>query len=218
MTAAVLQCVGVVLLAVVGGLAGWWFSRRRGPVWLLGFFLPLVILLMIGATRRWYPLGLMPPFQWLVAGRKQFMLIAPLSTMVMMTPILRLPKARTRVLAGLFVPLFVVQSSIMPVLLPQLERGALTKLKTRIDRDGICRQSTDYTCGPAAAVTALRAIGISATESELALLPRPAGPPAPSPTCLQTPWRNVLATRMFVSPTALFTQQPTCPRIGPPSR
>jgi len=43
-------------------------------------------------------------------------------------------------------------------------------LETIIDSDGVCRQGTDYTCGPAAAVTALRRLGISAEEAELAIL------------------------------------------------
>jgi predicted double-glycine peptidase len=35
--------------------------------------------------------------------------------------------------------------------------------------DGVCRQSTDYTCGPAAAVTGLARLGLKAGEGELAL-------------------------------------------------
>jgi predicted double-glycine peptidase len=42
-------------------------------------------------------------------------------------------------------------------------------LTTKFDNDGICRQSNDYNCGPAAAVTALRKLGFSAEEGELAI-------------------------------------------------
>jgi predicted double-glycine peptidase len=45
-------------------------------------------------------------------------------------------------------------------------------LITHIDADGVCRQGTDYTCGPAAAVTLLRRMGFEAEESELAVLCR----------------------------------------------
>jgi predicted double-glycine peptidase len=41
-----------------------------------------------------------------------------------------------------------------------------------VDRDGVCRQSNGYTCGPAAAVTALRQFGITAEEGDLAVLAR----------------------------------------------
>jgi predicted double-glycine peptidase len=66
--------------------------------------------------------------------------------------------------------LFVVQSSIMPFLMPALQRKELANLKTDLRADGVCRQSTDYTCGPAAAVTALHALGIAATEGNIAVL------------------------------------------------
>jgi predicted double-glycine peptidase len=33
-----------------------------------------------------------------------------------------------------------------------------------------CRQSTDYTCGPAAAVTALRKLGFPAEEGQIAIV------------------------------------------------
>lgn len=36
--------------------------------------------------------------------------------------------------------------------------------------DGVCLQQTAYTCGPAAAVTGLRLLGIQASESELSVL------------------------------------------------
>lgn len=41
-----------------------------------------------------------------------------------------------------------------------------------MDADGICLQNTDYTCGPAAAVTALRKLGVPANEGEIAILAR----------------------------------------------
>jgi len=45
----------------------------------------------------------------------------------------------------------------------------LTGLHTEIDKNGVCRQTTGYTCGPAAAVTALRRLGVDADEKELAI-------------------------------------------------
>src|SRR5262249_23801319 len=41
---------------------------------------------------------------------------------------------------------------------------------TQIDKDGICIQTTDYTCGPASAVTALRKLGLPAEEGQIAIL------------------------------------------------
>ena len=53
---------------------------------------------------------------------------------------------------------------------PASNRGHLADVKTRLDPDGICRQSQSYTCGPAAAVTALHELGLRADEREIALL------------------------------------------------
>jgi ABC-type bacteriocin/lantibiotic exporter with double-glycine peptidase domain len=66
---------------------------------------------------------------------------------------------------------FVVTStSVWPFLAPVFNRGTLRAMQTRFDGDGVCRQNTDYTCGPAAAVTALRRLNYAAEEGELAVL------------------------------------------------
>lgn len=46
----------------------------------------------------------------------------------------------------------------------------LAPLEHKIGADGICRQSTGWTCGPACAVTLLSRFGIPATEGEMARL------------------------------------------------
>jgi predicted double-glycine peptidase len=168
-TTALLQSFGISLLAITGGFAGIYFARGRSGWWVAGFILPLLIILMIGLPRRFYPLAFVAPFKWLVAGRIEFALVAPLAAMMMATPIARLPRRQTRWIAGVFVALFIVQASIMPFLMPAIQQPAMAALKTNIGADGVCRQSTDYTCGPAAAVTALRALGLPAQESDLAV-------------------------------------------------
>jgi hypothetical protein len=72
----------------------------------------------------------------------------------------------------------------MPFLFPALIKDALSNLTTTINSNGICYQSTDYTCGPAAAVTALRRLGLSANEGELAVLSYTSPIAGTLPTCL----------------------------------
>lgn len=60
--------------------------------------------------------------------------------------------------------------SVVPFLAPAFNRSYLAGLRTRLDGDGVCRQSNEYTCGPAAAVSALRKLGFPAEEGELAIL------------------------------------------------
>lgn len=45
----------------------------------------------------------------------------------------------------------------------------LKNLQTTFSKDGICKQTTGFTCAPAAAVTVLRLLGVEAKESELAI-------------------------------------------------
>jgi predicted double-glycine peptidase len=59
---------------------------------------------------------------------------------------------------------------VAPFLAPAFNRGYWLQAQTRIDRNNICIQRTDYDCGPAAAVTALRALGLPAKEGEIVIL------------------------------------------------
>ncbi len=51
-----------------------------------------------------------------------------------------------------------------------VDRNRLSHLQTRMDGNGVCLQETDFTCGPAAAVTALRKLGLPAEEGTIAIL------------------------------------------------
>ena len=59
--------------------------------------------------------------------------------------------------------------SVWPFLAPAFNREQLSQLQTRLDANDICRQNTDFTCGPASAVTALRKLGFPADEGEIAI-------------------------------------------------
>ena len=54
----------------------------------------------------------------------------------------------------------------------------------RFDEDGVCRQQSDYSCGPAAAVTLLRHFGQTVTEGEMSSL------------CLARPGRGITALEL----------------------
>jgi len=66
--------------------------------------------------------------------------------------------------------IWVLYISVWPFLAPLEARQELSHLQTRVGTDGICLQTTGYTCGPAAAVTALRKLGLVGDEGEIALL------------------------------------------------
>lgn len=160
----------MALLAVVGVLFGWWFSRLPKPYWALGYFTPLVLILLYGAAMRFPELGLVKPVSWMMMGRNKFAVIGFVATMVLTTPLSRLTQRRNRIAIGLLMVVVVGQMSVWPFLAPAFNRQHLASLKTHLDANGICQQSNDYNCGPAAAVTALRKLGLAAEEGEIAIL------------------------------------------------
>jgi hypothetical protein len=165
-----LETVGVIALAILGALLGRFCSRLPKPWWLLGYFIPLLMILLVGLPRINRSLEFVPPISWLVSGRTLFALTGLITAMILVTPLSRLPRKRDRRMVAGFVILFVCYSSVWPFFAPVLNRNFQASIKTNLDRDGICQQSSGYNCGPAAAVTALRRLGFPAEEGEIAIL------------------------------------------------
>jgi hypothetical protein len=90
--------------------------------------------------------------------------------MILTTPLLKLPKRRDRIAVSVLMACVVAMTSVWPFLAPAFNRNYLANLQTRMGTDGVCLQNTDYTCGPASAVTALRKLGFRADEGEIAFL------------------------------------------------
>ncbi len=163
------QTAGVILLAASGILMGRRFWRVRGGAWIVAYAVPLLIVAIIG-TARWLPqVELSRPFKWIMAGRTEFAVMAFVCTILLTTPLSRLPQRRDRRVVALLMILFTGYFSVLPFLMPAIEYTRLGGLETTLDADGVCLQSTNYNCGPAAAVTVLRTIGVPAEEGELAL-------------------------------------------------
>jgi len=163
------QTTGVILLAGFGIFLGRWFARQRSRLWFIGYIIPLLLVVIIGIP-RWSPqIELIPPFSWIMADRMEFAAIALICTILLTTPLSRLKQRRQRLAVFLFMILFTGYFSVLPFLMPVFAYTHLSRLKTTIDDDGVCLQSNEYNCGPAAAVTVLRKIGVPAEEGELAL-------------------------------------------------
>ena len=165
-----LETIGVILVAVSGIVLGRMFSALRKPHWTWGYFLPLLLIAILVAARCSGALGFVPPFSWLTAGRVKFVIIALAVTMGLTTPLSRLPNKCERVLIYALMIVVVAWFSVLPFLAPALIKDHLSNLKTVISSDGVCLQTKDYTCGPAAAVTALTELGLPAQEGEIAIL------------------------------------------------
>jgi predicted double-glycine peptidase len=164
-----IETSAVALLALTGVALGFWFSRLPKPFWLLGYFVPLILIVCYGAAAHKPSLSFVPPISWLVMGRNKFASVALIATMVLTTPLSRIKPVRARVLIFILMGLIVIHMSLWPFLAPAFNRDYLRGLVTQFDANGICRQSSDYDCGPAAAVTALRRLGFPAEEGQIAI-------------------------------------------------
>ncbi len=181
-----LETTGVILIAVFGVFAGRACSRFRKPWWVLGYILPLVLIAMLAMVRFNNALYFVSPFSWIVAGRIRFVVLSLAVSMGLTVPLSRLPYKFEKLIVCLLMAGFVTWFSVLPFLVPALIKERLSNLQTTYDNNGICRQTTDYTCGPAAAVTALGRLGLTANEGELAVLSYSSPVIGTLPACLSS--------------------------------
>ena len=165
-----IETTGVVVLALAGAFLGQLFSRLKKPLWAVGYLVPMVLVSMVALARRIDRLSFLVPFSWVMAGRREFVILAFSTAMLFWTPLSRLRLERQRGMVRVLAIVCVFYFSVLPFLGEALYRPYLSNLKTHFDAEGVCLQSYHFTCGPAAAVTALRAFGLEAEEGELAIL------------------------------------------------
>lgn len=164
-----LESLAVGGVALGAYIAGRCLSRLPKNYWLAGYFIPLGLILLYCLAMLDPRLAVVPPISWMMVGRIRFVCFNFVATMVLAAPLAKLPQKRNRIVVCVFI-VVLTSVSILPFLAPAFNRSYLASLKTRLDADGICRQSNDYTCAPAAAVTALRRLGLPAEEGEIAIL------------------------------------------------
>jgi hypothetical protein len=165
-----LETGGVVALACAGTFAGLRTTRLPHPYWLLGVGVSLTFFAAF-AVIRWIPsVAFLPPFAWLTHERREFAIAAFMIPYAFATLVPRLARRRERVFVTVGAALVVCGVCVTPFLLPAMLHGTFAAMTTHINSSGVCIQNTGYTCGPAAAVTALRSLGLPAEEGELAIL------------------------------------------------
>ncbi len=165
-----LETLGVLILADFGIILGLLTKRLKKRFWILCYLPPLMLILAIALTRHFYRLGFYPPFSWIIDGRREYVIFAFTIPMVFSMLIPKLTILRQKIVLIIFVTIASVIFFIIPFFSPILIRHELENLQTEYTSDGICVQGTDYTCGPAAAATALYQLGITASEGELAIM------------------------------------------------
>ncbi len=165
-----LEAAFALMVAAAGVVLGRWFSRFRKPYWTFGYFIPLALVLIYAVAVHFPALFFTPPISWMMMGRKKFAFLGFVTTMVLTTPLSRVPKKRDRIMISILMAVIVFAVSVWPFIVPAFERNEIARLQTNIDANGICIQTTGFTCGPAAAVTALRKLGLSGEEGKIGIL------------------------------------------------
>jgi len=161
------QAVSVVIVSIVAGMIGALISRRSW--WFVVYIASLIFLTALVVARLQPVVILTPPFSWFLHGRSQHVIFA---AVVSFTIILRSSRSEETMSQLAFFGLVsatVLYEAAVPFVLPIYLHDQLAALQTSIDDQGVCHQTTSYTCGPAAAVTALRHMGLTADEGELAV-------------------------------------------------
>ncbi len=189
-----IETIGVFAIALLGIFLGRAFSRRQNSSWILGYIIALILIAVLVAGRFLNAMVFLQPFSWILAGRIRFIVLALAVTVGLTTPLSRLPHKFEKVLVCVLIAVVVTWFSILPFLFPALIKNSLLSAKTLISSEGICFQSRDYTCGPAAAVTALGKLGINATEADIAVRAHTSPVVGTLPLCLAESLEDLYAS------------------------
>lgn len=165
------------VLGLCGMAVAFWLIARwlaRSPVWWLVYAISLLGVVSLAISHRRPDLSIQWQLDRLTTSEYRWLGLTAITSLLLGVLVANLPKpGDRRALTWLAVCLIGTQ-----VLWPTVAEARARIFfesgdsDTPIGRDGVYRQSTDYSCGPAAAVTALRRLGLPASEAELALLAR----------------------------------------------
>ncbi len=135
----------------------------------MGYAIPLMILVALSLGRSGF-FG--SPEGWLGGifhGRLRFVVLSFAIPVGILTLEPFLPKRWERIVVRILLLIFILSFSIFPFAAPVLVRNELLNTPNLTDQQGICLQTRPYTCGPAAAVTALHQLRLPAHEGQIAV-------------------------------------------------
>jgi len=158
-----LETGGILLIAAAGIVLGWRAAgSMRARLFAMAAAFAVVGLILLS---RWSSLWDTFPFLIpIAASRLRFTLLAFAVSLGLTAPLGHLQSYASRFATCTVMSVFIVILVSLPFLGPAIIQHDLSALPTRIDADGVCRQTQPFTCGPAAAVTALSRLGIKAAE------------------------------------------------------
>lgn len=177
-----METIGILAVAACGLWAGAWASKHSSAARITAMAISLVIVGIILLSRLSILWQVLPTLCPIAAGRLRFVLLAFAVTVGLTSPLTQLRNMLSRFVTCLVMSFIIAVLITLPFMGPALVQQDLSSTPTRMDIDGVCRQSLSFTCGPAAAVTALKHFGMNATEGQLAVAART------SPVIGTSPW------------------------------
>jgi hypothetical protein len=167
-----IEFIAVGLTALAGLLSGAVVSRLGKRPALIACLCVIIVILTLGGG--WFvPISMYNPVVFaLFAGRIKLILLAFLVPMGLASAMPYLPYKieRRGVLVMTAVSIYVF--AVFPFLGAAMAGDVLAGVPASFDSNGVCRQSTSFTCGPAAAATALHRLGVDVSEGQMAVLSR----------------------------------------------
>ena len=177
-----LETLGILLIAIVGFVLGRWAAGRSTHARIFAMCASFAVVGLVLLARQGRLWGTFPLLCPIVASRLRFVLLAFAVTLGLTAPLGQLRSALSRFVTCAVMAVFIAILISFPFVGPAMIQSDLVGMENRIDTDGVCRQSQPFTCGPAAAVTALNQLGLDAAEGELARRSRT------SPVIGTSPW------------------------------
>jgi hypothetical protein len=167
-----IETILVIAFAFVGLLIGAGLSGLGRRAGLTTCLLALLAVLALAAMR------LIPAemnhsiLLALAAGRVKFALLSFLVPLAFAAVMPYLAYKIERWGAVVLISLSIYAFAVFPFLGSAMAGNVFANLPEYMDSDGVCRQSTSFTCGPAAAATALHQLGLTVSEGQIAVLSR----------------------------------------------
>lgn len=158
----------LIVLSLAGFYLGWRYVGRMTNRWWIVIALACLVIIMTFAIFRFYPAleyHLIPSFLG------NFVEIIRWSPFIMLFIGIAVRKGR-----GEFLPVELTLLALLFFIYAILRvswiymGNRVDPKELRISEEGVCIQSTGYTCAPACAVTLLKHFGIASTEKEMANL------------------------------------------------
>jgi predicted double-glycine peptidase len=164
-----LEIIGILLIAIAGIVLGRWASNQSTSARIFAMGVSFAVVGLILLSRLGTLWEIFPLLRPIAASRLRFVLLAFAVGLGLTAPLSQLRSYASRFVTCLVMAGFIAILISFPFLGPAVIQSDLANSQTRFDIDGVCRQSQPFTCGPAAAVTALNHFGIQASEGTLAM-------------------------------------------------